>query len=66
MVAANEGANLLCDAVTHIPIYTGDGNDPFTPDQWIKRIKKARDITNWNEENTMFYLYVSFRGKALK
>jgi hypothetical protein len=41
MAAANEGANLLCDAVTRIPIFTGDDNDAFTPDQWIKKIQKA-------------------------
>jgi hypothetical protein len=32
MVAANKGDSFLCDAVTHIPIYTGDGNDTYTPD----------------------------------
>ncbi len=40
MAQANEGANLLRDAVTRIPIYTGDGNDAFTPNQWINRIQK--------------------------
>jgi hypothetical protein len=65
MVAASEGANLLGDAVTRIPIYTGDGNDAFTPDQWIKRIQKARDTAGWNDENTISFVYVSLRGNTL-
>jgi hypothetical protein len=66
MAATNEGTNLLCDAVSHIPIYTVDVNDAFTPDQWIKIIQKARDTTGWNDENTMSFVFVSLRGKALK
>ncbi len=66
MAQANEGANLLRDAVTRIPVYTGDGNDAFTPNQWIKRIQKARDTAGWNDANTMSFVYVSLRGKALK
>ncbi len=53
MAQANEGANLLRDAVTRIPIYTGDGNDAFTPNQWIKRIQKARDTAGWNDTNNV-------------
>jgi hypothetical protein len=59
MAAANEGANLLHDAVTPIPIYTGDGNDVFTPNQWIKRIQDARDTARWNDENTMSFVFMS-------
>ena len=66
MAAANEGANLIRDAVTRIPIYTGDGNDAFTPDQWLNRIRKARDTAGWDDANTMSFVYVSLRGKALK
>ena len=62
----NEGANLLRDAVTRIPIFTGDGNDAFTPAQWLDRIEKARDTAAWNEANTMSFVYISLRGKALK
>ena len=62
----NEGAILLRDAVTRIPLYTGDGNDAFTPAQWIARITKARDTAAWNEANTMSFVYISLRGKALK
>jgi hypothetical protein len=52
--------------VTRIPIYTGDGNDTFKPDQWLKRITKARVTAGWNDVNTMSFVYVSLRGKALK
>ena len=45
----------LCDAVTHIPIYTGGGNDAFSPDQWIKRTQKARDTAGWNDDKTMSF-----------
>ena len=63
---ANEGRNLLRDAVTRIPIFTGDGNDAFTPAQWIDRIRKAAIAATWNDEQTMSFVYVSLRGKALK
>jgi hypothetical protein len=66
MAAANEGTNLLPDAITRIPIYTGDSNDAFTPDKWIKRIQNARDTAHWNDKNTMLFVNVSLRGKALK
>jgi hypothetical protein len=44
MAAANQGANLFHNAVNRILIYTGDGNDNFTPDPWIRKIRKARNI----------------------
>ena len=65
-MAANEGQNLIREAVTKIPLYTGDGNDAFTPAQWISRIQKAALAAAWNDENTMSFVYVSLRGKALK
>ena len=37
-----ENQNLLRDAVTRIPIWTGDSKDVFTPEQWLARIEKAR------------------------
>ena len=64
-VAAN-GNNLLRESVTRIPLYTGDGTDSFTPTQWLARVEKARLTAAWNEENTMAFIYVSLRGKALK
>ena len=47
---------LLQDAVTHIPIWTGDGNDIFTPDQWLQRIEKARVSASWNDAQTMSFV----------
>jgi hypothetical protein len=56
MATANEGTNLLCDTVLCIPIYTGDSYDAFSPNQWIKRIQKARDTAGWNDEYTMSFV----------
>ena len=64
--AAANNAGLLRDAVTRIPIWTGEGTDLFTPDQWLARVEKARQATNWNDEQTMSFIYVSLRGEALE
>ncbi len=58
MAANNHGANLLRDAVTRIPIYTGDGNDTFKPDQWLKRITKAVSLLD-GTMLTLCHLYMS-------
>ena len=60
------GNNLLRESVTRIPLYTGDGNDSFTPAQWLARVEKARLTAAWDDANTMAFIYVSLRGKALK
>ena len=67
MAEANPaGNNLLRESVTRIPLYTGDGNDSFTPAQWLARVEKARLTAAWDDANTMAFIYVSLRGKALK
>ena len=58
------GNNLLRESVTRIPLYTGDGNDSFTPAQWLARVEKARLTAAWDDANTMAFIYVSLRGKA--
>ena len=60
-----DNANILRDAVTRIPIWTGEGNDVFTPDQWLQRIEKARVAAGWDDAQTMSFVYVSLRGDAL-
>ena len=46
------------DAVTRIPVWTGDGNDIFTPGQWLQRIEKARVPANWDDAQTMSFVYL--------
>ena len=58
-----ENIALLRDAVTRIPVWTGDSNDIFT--QWLQRIEKARVSANWDDAQTMSFAYVSLRGEAL-
>ena len=60
-----DAANLLRDAVNRIPVWTGEGTDVFTPDQWLARVEKARISTAWTDEQTMSFVYVSLRGEAL-
>jgi len=60
-----ENQNLLRDAVTRIPIWTGDNKDVFTPEQWLARIEKARVAAAWNEADTLSFIYCSLRGEAL-
>ena len=60
-----ENQNLLRDAVTRIPIWTGDSKDVFTPEQWLARIEKARVAAAWNEADTLSFIYCSLRGEAL-
>ena len=64
MANVNEGQNLIRDAVTKIPIYTGDGNDAFTPAQWIARIQKAANTAGWNDENTVICLCLTWRQSS--
>jgi hypothetical protein len=56
MAAANEGANFSVMLVPAIPFIMGMA---FMPEQRIKRIFKARDTANWNDENTMSLGYIS-------
>ena len=60
-----ENQNLLRDAVTRIPIWTGDSKDVFTPEQWLARIEKARVAAAWGEADTLSFIYCSLRGEAL-
>ena len=60
-----ENQNLICDAVTRIPIWNGDGKDVFTPEQWLARIDKARVAAAWNDADTISFIYCSLRGEAL-
>ena len=57
-----ENVALLRDAVTRIPVWTGNGNNIFTPDQWLQRIEKARVSAAWDDAQTMSFIYVSLRG----
>ena len=59
-------ANLVREAVTRLPIFTGDDKDAFTPEQWIARIERVRVTTGWNDEETMSFVYVGLRGIALQ
>jgi hypothetical protein len=56
MAAAKEALTFFLDPVTHILIYTTEGNDPFTPNQWIKSKRKDRNTGGWNNDNTMSFL----------
>ena len=57
--------NLICDAVTCIPVWNGDGKDNFTVQQWLLHIEKARQAAGWDDPNTMSFIYYSLRGEAL-
>ena len=61
-----ENVALLRDAVTRIPVWTGNGNNIFTPDQWLQRIEKARVSAAWDDAQTMSFIYVSLRAQRYK
>ena len=60
-----DAQNILHDAITRIPVWTGDGKDTFTPVQWLARVEKARTTAAWTDAQTMSFVYVSLRGEAL-
>ena len=60
-----DAQNILRDAITRIPVWTGDGKDTFTPVQWLARVEKARTTAAWTDAQTMSFVYVSLRGEAL-
>ena len=60
-----EQNNLICDAVTRIPVWNGDGKDAFTAEQWLEHIEKARQAAGWDDATTMSFIYCSLRGEAL-
>ena len=65
-MAANQGANILRDAVSRIPHWQGDGKDSYTASQWLARVEKARVTANWQPAEIMSFVYVSLRGEALE
>ena len=60
-----DAQNILRDAITRIPVWTGDGKDTFTPAQWLARLEKARTTAAWTDAQTMSFVYVTLRGEAL-
>ena len=43
---AADNASLVRESVTKISIFNGDGNDAFTPEQWISTLKGAMDVVS--------------------
>ena len=39
--------------------------DTFTPLQWVERIDRAREANNWNDNQTMAFVYNAIRGRCL-
>ena len=60
-----ENQNLLSNAVTRIPNWTGDGKDFFTPEQWVARIEKVCVAIKWGDADLMSFIYCSLQGEAL-
>ena len=60
-----EQNNLIFDAVTCIPVWSGDNKDPFTAKHWLVRIEKAHQAACWDHANTMSFIYCSLQGEAL-
>ena len=45
-----------------LPVFSGDGKDTFTAEQWIERIEAGRRAAGWNDEATVSYMYNALRG----
>lgn len=48
-----------------LPIFAGDSKDQFTAEQWVERIDRARRASNWDEDQTMAFVFNALRGHAL-
>ena len=48
-----------------LPLWSSTKESAFTAEQWIKRILRACNAGNWNEQVTMSYVFNALRGDAL-
>ena len=49
-----------------LPLFSGDSKDQFTAEQWIERITRSREASNWTAPQTMAFVFNALRGRALK
>ena len=60
-------AALMQADLAKLPIWSGDiTKDGYDVEQWVDRVDRAAGTANWNDEDTMSYVYNAFRGSALK
>ncbi len=49
-----------------LPLFFGSKDkDQFTAEQWVERIRQAKDSARWNDAQTMSAVYNAVRAKAL-
>ena len=48
-----------------LPLFAGDSKDTFSAEQWIERIDRARTASNWNDGQTMAFVFNALRANAL-
>ena len=60
-------AALMQAELGKLPIWSGDSSkDGYTIKQWTDRVDRAAKTSNWDDRDTMSYVYNAFRGPALK
>jgi hypothetical protein len=52
--------------LSKLPLFFGSKDkDQFTAEQWVERIRRAKDSARWNDAQTMSAVYNALRAKAL-
>jgi hypothetical protein len=60
-------AALMQAELGKLPIWSGDSSkDGYTIEQWADRVDRAAQTANWDDRDTMNFVYNAFRGPALK
>ena len=60
-------AALMQAELGKLPIWSGDSSkDGYTIEQWSDRVDRAAETANWDDRDTMNFVYNAFRGPALK
>ena len=66
MANVNANVELLRQSeLAKLPLFSGDGKDQFTAEQWIERVSRARTTSAWTPDQTNTFVYNALRGNAL-
>ena len=58
-------AALMQAELGKLPIWSGDSSkDGYTIEQWSHRVDRAAETANWDDRDTMNFVYNAFRGSA--
>ena len=51
--------------LSKLPLWMGD-KDLYSAEDWVERVRRAKETGTWDDARTMTYVYNAMRGEALQ